>query len=241
MPGVASPPPTIPDMVDALYIFTEPLLNSRYHGLLLRRQEDDQTRDLTKIPALVLNCYRLGREGSHAWANMKQGSVKEAEFIEWAETTLLDGFLMLAEEQLRTVAHVARQAPTAAIREPFDKMAATHREITSILRKALKNRPPPIPAEKGKAKRSVQEEEPTGDFRGQLEAAIRHAQEGGKGVRRVLLSHTGLRHLRDQGLFHDGNSRLWDIAVTVDLGWDAPAFVLETYDQVPLEEIIDAG
>jgi hypothetical protein len=47
--------------------------------------------------------------------------------------------------------------------------------------------------------------------------------------------------LRDQGLFLNGDARFHGIPITVDLGWDTPAFVLETYEQVPLEEIIDEG
>lgn len=233
-------PPTIPEMVEALYVFTEPLLNSRYHGMLLRRELSGRDSDLGKIPGLVLECARVGRQGAEAW-HARHGTIQdEADFVEWAEHVLLDGFLTLTEDQIRVISHLARLAPTAAVREPFDRMVATHREIAATLRKTLRTQPypPPLPP---KGRRSVQEEDPEGDFRGQLEDAVRNAQTGGQGVRRIILSHTGLRHLRDQGLFRDGDSLFNGIPVTVDLGWDASAFVLETYDQVPLDEILQDG
>lgn len=228
-------------MVEALYVFTEPLLNSRFHGMLLRRNLSGRESDLAAIPGLVLDCSRVGRRGAEAWTARRTGVAKEAEFVAWAENTILDGFLSLTEQQLRVISHIARLAPTAEIRTHFDKMAATHRQITKTLRAALRaapypaSLPDPIPV----GRRSVQEEEPTGDFRGQLETAVRNAQTTGRGVRRIILSHVGLRHLRDQGLFRDGGSQVQGVPVTIDLGWEAPAFALETYDQVLLEDILD--
>ncbi|HUR69555.1 MAG TPA: hypothetical protein VM370_09945 [Candidatus Thermoplasmatota archaeon] len=234
--------PTIPEMVEELYVFTEPLLNSRFHGMLLRRNLSGRESELARIPGLVLDCSRVGRRGAEAWAARRTGMEKEAEFVAWAEHTILDGFLSLTEQQLRVISHLARLAPTAEIRTHFDAMAATHREIATTLRGALKTAPrgpthsDPVPV----GRRSVQEEEPAGDFRGQIEAAVHNAQTTGRGVRRIILSHVGLRHLRDQGLFRDGNSKVHGVPVTIDLGWEAPAFALETYDQVLLEEIQDA-
>jgi hypothetical protein len=228
-------------MVEALYVFTEPLLNSRFHGMLLRRNLSGRESDLGRIPGLVLDCSRMGRRGAEAWTARHTGIAKEAEFVAWAEHTILDGFLSLTEQQLRVISHVARLAPTAEIRTHFDKMAATHREIATTLRSALKTTsypstlPDPIPV----GRRSVQEEDPVGDFRSQLESAVRNSQSTGRGVRRIILSHVGLRHLRDQGLFQNNDSQFDGLPVVIDLGWEAPAFVLETYDQVPLEEIFD--
>lgn len=233
----AADAPTIAEMVEALYVYSEPLMNSRYHGMLLRRRIRGEGADLSRIPGLLLETARLSSEGAHAWAATKQGAAKEGDFVDWAEHAILDAFLTLVEQQLVVISHIARQAPTAAVRAPFDKMAATHREIATTLREALKaQHHPTLPRAGGR--RSVQEEEPEGDFRGQLEAAVRHAQENGEGVRRLILSHTGLRHLRDQGLFRGGEARFHGLPVAIDLGWDAPAFAIETYDRVPLEEIV---
>lgn len=232
--------PTLPEMIEALYVFTEPLLNSRYHGMLLRRNLSGKESDLARIPGLVLESSRVGKKGAELWTARRTGLEKEGEFVAWAEHTLLDGFLHLTEDQLRIISHIARQAPTAGIREPFDSMASMHREIAGILRATLKAQPypPSLPPAAAHGRRSVQEEEPEGDFRGQLESAVRNALVSGGRVRRILLSHVGLRHLRDQGLFRDGDATFHGIPVTIDLGWEAPAFVLETYDQVPLEEIL---
>lgn len=235
----ARPPPSsiaIDELIEALCLFDEPMLNSRYHGMLLRRRDDDLHEQLAELPLLVLQGARLAREGAMAWG-AKRKRVQEDRFIEWAEYTVLESFLTLAENQLRVISHIARSAPDLPSREPFDKMAATHRHIAGVLRTALKAQfaaapgPPPAP-------RHVQEEEATGDFRGQLEGAMRAAEASGSGVRKILLSPTGLRHLRDQGCFRDGVPTFKDHSVAVDLGWKTPAFVIETYDQVPLEEII---
>lgn len=233
----ASDGPTIAEMVEALYVYTEPLLNTRYHAMLLRRSIRGGRADLSRIPGLLIESARLSAEGAQAWAGTRQGAVKEGDFVDWAEHAILDAFLTLVEAQLSVISHLARQAPTAAVRGPFDKMAASHREIASTLREALKALEYPAPA-LAPGRRSVQEEDPEGDFRGQLEAAVRHAREAGTGVRRVILSATALRHLRDQGLFQEGVSRFHGLPVAIDLGWDTAAFALETYDRVPLEEII---
>lgn len=231
--------PTVPEIVDALLIFTEPIMNSRYHAMLFRRNISGRESDLGKIPSLVLESARDGREGALRWALVGEAAEKDEELFGWAEHTILDSFLSLAEAQLPILAHLARRSPSAEVRAYFDKMAATHREMAHTLREALKAEPyPPQLNGAPDARRSVQEEEPTGDFRGQLEKAVRTAHTRG-GVRRILLSHIGFRHLRDQGLFRDRESRFQGVPVVIDMGWDAPVFVLETYDQVPLEEIMD--
>ena len=229
--------PTVSEMVEALCLFDEPMLNSRYHGLLIRRGIEATSDDLVRLPSMVLESARLAREGAAAWES-EATPLKEGDFIKWAEFTVLESFLTLAESQLRIVAHISRSAPTARSRRPFDAMYATHRHIARVLRAALKSQPRPN-ARHAPYRRSVQEEGEEGDLLGQLEAALDATERGGSGVRGVVLSPTGLRHLRDQGCFHGGDATLRGHAVSVDLGWDAPAFVIETLDRVPLDEIMD--
>lgn len=228
--------PTISEMVEALCLFDEPMMNSRYHGMLLRRGHDTDDAELARLPALVLESARLAREGAAAWG-AKDVPVSQTDFIAWAESTILESFLTLTENQLRILSRIARSAPTAQSREPFDQMAAKHRHIAEVLRTALKRRPRAA-GRSAVGLRGAQEEEEAGDFRGQIEDAIQAAEGKQGGVRGIVLSPTGLRHLRDQGCFLGGRRTLRGHPVSVDLGWDAPAFVIETHDRVSLEEIM---
>lgn len=232
---MSASPPTVSEMVEALCLYDEPMLNSRYNALLLRRAGDGALSELASLPRLVLESARHARTGALTW-EMREGA-RVDEFIEWAEHTLLAAFLQLSESQLGIAAHMARLAPDAAVRRPFDSMCATHRYITSTLRKALDSTAPPL-VDGHAYRRCVQEEEPTGDFRGQLAAALAAAEAAQAGVRRIVLSPVGLRHLRDQGLFRAGQTTIHGHQVAVDFGWDAPAFAIETNDCAPLEEVM---
>lgn len=229
--------PTVSEMVEALCLFDEPMLNSRYHGLLMRRGIEASSDEPVRLPSLVREGARLAREGAAAWES-EATPMREGDFIKWAEFTVLESFLTLTESQLRIVAHISRSAPTARSRRPFDEVYATHRHIARVLRSALKSQPRPQPP-RAPYRRSVQEEGAEGDLLGQLEAALDAGEESGSGVRGIVLSPVGLRHLRDQGCFQGGDATLRGHPVSVDLGWDAPAFVIETLDRVPLEEIMD--
>lgn len=225
-------------MVEALCLFDEPMLNSRYHALLGRRGEVATSAELTRLPALALECARLARDGAAEWDRNERALATSDDFRAWAERTVMDAFLQLSESQLRVAAHIARSAPDAKTRAPFDAMCARHREISAALRRALKGLPGAEPPSL-RYRRNVQEEEPTGDFRGQLDDAMRAARASSAGIRHVTLSPTGLRHLRDQGWFRNGPD-LDGVPVWVDLGWDAPAFAIETYDRVSLDEILES-
>lgn len=229
--------PSVADMVEALCLFDEPMLNSRFHALLTRRSVEDSAADLRRLPALALECSRLARTGAAVWDRNARAIASSQPFFAWAERTVLDAFLQLSESQLRVAAHIARSAPDAASRKPFDDMVTLHRDISASLRRALKSLGEHQPDELIH-RRNVQEEEREGDIRGQLEAALRAAEASQSGVRQITLSATGLRHLRDQGCFADGVAEVHGHAVSVDLGWDAPAFVIETYDRVGLDEIL---
>lgn len=233
-------PLTVADVVEALLLFDEPMLNSRYHGMLERYPEGRMREELLKVPGLILKAGRAGRAGSEKWMNTSTPIMSE-QFLEWGERMLLDSFLGLVESQQRLISYMARAAPTRAVREDFDKMAGLHREIAHTLREALALRaqhaaPPEGPS---RGTRSVQEEDASGDLRGQVEGAIRASTKAGHAVRVVMLSHTALRHLRDQGCFQDGETRLLGTPVVVDFSWDAPAFALLSFDAVPMEEITE--
>jgi hypothetical protein len=156
---------------------------------------------------------------------------------------ILDSFLGLVESQLRLLAYVARVAPTQAIRADFDKTLRLHQGVAKTLREALTalaNSRPRAVHPPG-ALRGAQEEEFSGDLRGQIESAMRAATEGGHAIRQIILSHTGLRHLRDQGLLGAQETTILDTPVVVDFSWDAPGFALQSFDAIPLEEIVSGA
>ncbi|MEA3198810.1 MAG: hypothetical protein QOE90_238 [Thermoplasmata archaeon] len=236
---------TIAEMVEALLVFDEPILNSRFHGMLTRHPKGQTRDDLMLLPAKIIQAGRLAHEGSLSW--MRKGNpVLDDAFVEWAERMLLDSFLGMVDSQSRLIAAMARAAPTQESRKSFDQMAEIHREIAHTLRQALtflakrRHGATALPPHEGL--RSVQEEEAGSDLRGQIETAMRAQILAGRAIRHVTLSPTALRHLRDQGCFRQGETTLGGSPVVVDMGWDASAFVLNTFDAVPLEEIMrEAG
>lgn len=224
---------TIRDIVEGLLLFDEPMLNSRYHELLFRDPDPVRRTLLQRLPQQVIRSHHHARSAAHDW--MARGQPLDRAFILQGERVILESFLTLAEAQLRLVAFMAKSSPTAKTRDSFDRMADIHRDICHDLRHVLKGISTETPIA---ALRSVQEENAMGDLRGQLEEALRLRARRGV-IRRIVLSHTAQRHLRDQGLFRDGETSIMGIPVAIDLGWEAPAFAIEGYDVVPLEEIYD--
>lgn len=228
-PRESNPPLLIRDVVDGLLLFDEPMLNSRFHALLVRDMAPWRQRLLAALPAQVVRSHHHARSAAEEWTEVGVN----ARFIARAERVLLEAFLSLAESQLRLISFMASSAPTAAPRRSLDEMAKIHRNICRDLRAALQG----LASEADFAPvRSVQEENAIGYLRGQLEEALRERVRRG-GVRRIVLSHTAQRHLRDQGLFRDGETTVEGIPVAIDLSWEGPAFVIEGFDIVPLEEI----
>jgi hypothetical protein len=237
-PGERRSDATIEEFVDALMLFDEPMLNSRYHGLLLRMSDGEVRDRLAELPGLVLESTRLARRGALEWTLTRQAL--QDDFKKTAERFLLQAFLALAEEQLRHIAFMARSAPTREARQHFDEMSDVHRRIAATLRGVLGANPHPS-ERPPRGLRGAQEEEAAGDIRGQIESTIRSFEAIGRRPRTVILSPVGLRHLRDQGLFQDGDSTVLGVSASVDFAWDAPAFAVLTFDLVPLEEILHGG
>lgn len=234
-------PATIAEMMEALLVFDEGLLNSRYHGMLQRYPESGLRDALVRLPGLVLKAGRHTRSGAEKWMRGPAHAL-DHEFLEWGERTLLDSFLSLTESEMRLIAYAGRAAPTADVRADFEEAVQAHRIIAKTLREALAllARDLPDKALRGGV-RGVQEEEDGGNLFGQLEDAVRTSTKSGHAVRSITLSHTALRHLRDQGAFRNGESTFMGTPVVVDFGWDASGFALHTFDAVPLEEIMGQG
>jgi hypothetical protein len=55
---------TVPEIVEALLVFDEGLLNSRYHGMLARYEPSHLRDELVKLPSLVLSAARAARSGA---------------------------------------------------------------------------------------------------------------------------------------------------------------------------------
>lgn len=233
MPRPPDSPVLIQELVDALLLFDEPMLNSRFHGLLLRDRAPWRQRLLEGLPALVVRSHQHARLAAQGWTGLRF----DARFVARVERALLEAFLSLAESQLRAISFMANSAPAAAPRRSFDEMATIHRRICHDLRAVLQG----LASEADFASvrsgvRSVQEEDVGGYLRGQLEEALRERVRRG-GVRRIVLSHTAQRHLRDQGLFRGGETTVEGTPVAIDLSWEGPAFAIEGFDVLPLEEI----
>lgn len=238
--GSSSDPPSVSDIVDALMLLDEPMLNSRYHGLLLRLTEGPSRDRLVALPGMLAESLRLSRKGSFEW--MRSGlTTPDAVLRPRAERTLLEAFLALCELETRLITLLARAAPTAGAREPFDEMARIHRTIAAVLRDVLRDGAVgESPASPARTFRGVQELEEGGDLLSQVESALRDARAGRKPMRSVVLSADGLRRLRDQGCFGDGETTLGGVPVEVDFAWDVPAFALRSFDVVPIEEVLAA-
>lgn len=223
----------IQDIVEGLLLFDEPMLNSRFHELLVRDRAPWRQQLLEGLPSQVVRSHQHARLAAQEWTYVSV----DAAFIARAERVVLEAFLSLAESQLRLIAFLATSSPTAAPRRSFDEMAKIHRGICRDLRAVLQGLASEV---EPSSVRSVQEEDALGDLRGQLEEALRERVRRG-GVRRVVLSHVAQRHLRDQGLFREGETTVDGTPVAIDLSWEGPAFAIEGFDVVPLEEIYAEG
>ncbi|HVL49739.1 MAG TPA: hypothetical protein VM889_14375 [Candidatus Thermoplasmatota archaeon] len=228
--------PSIRDIVEGLLIFDEPMLNSRYHGILYHDPVPERRDALAALPGLVVRSHRLARRAAEDWARTRGNRALDERFLREGERFILESFLDLAENQLRLIAFMARSAPTLETREPFDEMADLHREICDQLRETLRGLTTEAHAQKSSA-RSVQEEDKAGHLRGQVEQAIRSRWASGRGIRRVVLSDVGERHLRDQGCFAEDDTKILGVPVAIDMSWETPVFAIEGYDIVPLEEL----
>lgn len=236
--------PTVLEMVDALLLFNEPILNHRFHEMLKREREGASQTELGELPSRIVTAEILAREGAVRWRDTSgSGRGFSERFIASGKLALIESYLDLAASQTRLLAFMGRNAPTEDSRRKFEAAVQETRDVSDILRrmaeKAADESHPWDEPDGGDTLRLVQEEEhPPGDLRGQVEEAIRDARAAGREPRRLLLSHTALRHLRDQGCFREGKATLLGVRVDVDLGWDAPAFALETYEVVPLEQML---
>ncbi|MEA3200815.1 MAG: hypothetical protein QOE90_2243 [Thermoplasmata archaeon] len=231
---------TITEMVEALLVFDEPILNSRYHGMLARFPEGRMREDLVRLPAQVLASARVSQAAADAWTR-SPASTLGGDFLAWGERSLLDAFLSLTESQLRVLAYAARAAPTSEIEAGFTESVKIHRQIASTLREALSLLSNHATHGEFGGLRAAQEEAPAGNLRAQLDAAIRAAESAGHALRQITVSPTGLRHLRDQGSFDESPTTIHETPIVVDFAWDAPAFALQSFDAIPLEEIIHDG
>lgn len=227
-------PATIADIVEGLLLFDEPMLNSRYHSLLARDQNATQHHLLQKLPGFAIRSHQLAHAAVQDW--MRTAKPLDDVFIRKGNRVILESFLTLVENQLGLIAFMARSAPTHETRTAFDEMADIHRAMATELRAALNDMTSAFVPELHPL-RSVQEEGPIGDLRGQVERAIRARLECGSGIRRVILSHTAQRHLRDQGCFREGDTTLLGAPVVIDFSWESPAFAIQGYDVLPLEEV----
>lgn len=232
--------PGVRDIIEGLLLFDEPILNSRYHAILYEDPIPERRDALARLPGLVIESHRLAHRTVDEWPG-RAGTDVTRKFILQGQRAILESFLTLAENELRMIAFMARSAPTVATRAPFDEMAAIHREVCDVLRDVLENLSMGSEAEPPDELRSVQEETPHGDLRSQIETAIRARWRAQRGIRRVIVSHTAQRHLRDQGCFADGDPTILGVPVAIDLSWGTPAFAIEGFDIVPLEEIMTSA
>lgn len=222
-------------VVEALLLYDQPLMDQRFTSLVSQVAPREIAAKLERIPILARESARVAREGAQAWE--RKGPPDAEEFNEWADRAVLESMLTLAEGELRLAAQLARNAPDAATRAPFDRMCETQREIARSLREALEASKDPRAA-MPLHRRLVQEEDLQGDLPTQLEEAVRQAEASPAGVHRVALSPLALRHLRDQGRLKHGETRLRGHPVVLDFGWEAPAFAIETDERMMLHELV---
>ncbi|HWG90644.1 MAG TPA: hypothetical protein VNZ52_07310 [Candidatus Thermoplasmatota archaeon] len=237
---------SVQEMVEALLLFNEPILNHRYHELIAREAESISGEDLQGLAARIVEAERAARDAARQWQGEAHGPELAQPFLAHGRGVLLEAFLDLADSQTRLFSFMARQAPLRNVRAGFEQAAEDTRHVAAVLRRAAEDAAEEAVGwneqrDVGELRNVQEEDTREGDLRGQVEQALHRTRAAGKEPRRLLLSHTALRHLRDQGCFQNGKSTLHGVRVDVDLGWDAPAFALETYDVVPLEEMMVHG
>lgn len=224
-------------LADALILFDAPLLDSRFMEVISRHPDAETRAHLSALPPKVGEGSRHTRRAAMEWEAATGGGLIDDAFRDRATRVLLQGLLESAEAQIRLKVFMANHAPNRETREHLDRALAIHYELVSEFRSAL-DKLGPDPGEQGRESAYLGTEGAEGELRTRVERAIHQMRNAGHEPRALVLSHTGLRHLRDQGALPPGASELLGVPVEVDLAWDAPKFALLSDSCVPLEEVM---
>lgn len=228
---------TLMELIDALILFDNLLLDHRFQQAIRVHPSAEIRKRLEGLPEKLAEGARITRRGGVRWEQVAGPAVDE-ELERKAELFLLNAVLQAAEEQIRLKVFLSRHAPTQEVRAILDEALEVHRHLVATLRDALRELPLPHVSHDWKRQPPVAVEALEGDLRGQVESAIRALREDGASPKSVHLSPTAVRHLRDQGLFHDGSSTIDEVPVVVELAWRGSEYAVSTFESVPLEEII---
>lgn len=230
---------TLLELVDALILFDNLMLDHRFQQAVHDHPVESIRKRLADLPSTLAEGSRQTRRAGVKWEDVT-GTQVDPDTARSSDYFLLNAVLQAAEEQVRLKVFLARRAPTREVRDLLDDALAKHRVLSETLRDALKALGAPVPERDASWAESapVGVEDASGDLRGQIEREVRHLQHDGTTPKSVHLSPTAVRHLRDQGLFQNGDCTVEGVPVVVELAWTRSEFAISTFDSVPLEELV---
>lgn len=237
-----NPDANILQIVDALILYDTPMLDQRFQEAVARHPDPQTRQVLSELPRVVARGSRLTRRAAIEWERVTRGGIVDEDFLRRSERFLLEAFLDSAESQIRLKTFMSRHAPTREVRDIIDDAILVHRDIATAIRGALdalgvSGGEDAVGPPKEKAP-YLGHEPDVGDLRSNIEAAILRMRADKKKPKMLVVSLTALRHLRDQGLFQDGQPTVMGVPVEVDMAWDAPKYSLRSFDSITLEEIL---
>lgn len=175
------------------------------------------------------------------WDNLPHDREKVEAVAKDVRKNLLDALIVLKELSTEAFLAAAMAAPTRALREDIVRLADIDRQHADDLRAIVGTS---TVSEKLRAEEARDEGDSYGAHAGRytegtlgrsIEKTLQKLAVANVRPVRLVISSTGLRHLRDEGLVHDNHA--FGIAIDVELGWGGEAFAVMTRERVSLAEI----
>lgn len=235
--------PPMRDLLVPILLYKSHFLGDWFLAIARAEQDESLRSALLKLSA---DCLResLGLlAAASEWDAMRPDPARLEGLARTLHTRAIEEMVLMKELTAESVLLAAMQAPTPALREKLRALADLDREHADVLR-ALVGADTVAQAESRRAP-----EGPLGAHAGRLPgrtlgsslaAAIARVAQQGVAVRRVVVSPTALRHLRDEGeVAPDGT--IQGFPAEVDFAWGDECFALMTTERVSLASILTRG
>lgn len=240
--GSLSPP--MRDLLLDLLVFKSVFMG-RYFRQLGESYPDPEIREAISTLADETTQEALGTvEALQEWDRYPQGAEVAAAGTHGIRARLFQDLIVLKEGSNQVVLAAAMRAPTEELRRRLVDLADIDREHADRLRRLLGLRAVPerLPlldrGSQGPAVGAHGARIPDASLVRTIEVALQELEGRGVTASRLVLSATGLRHLRDEGGLDTEGGTAFGLAVDVDLGWEGECFAFVTRDRVSLAEFI---
>lgn len=203
-------------------------------------EEDPRTRSLYQsITRETWEQARATMDLLHRWDAMAPQEATES-LTEQVLTRLLEDMLTLKKSSTEVFLSAGIGAPSEEMRREFLRLADMDRRHAEALRQALGVRLPKDTPEPETRRFAGVHTGPfaAGTLSDTVQRSLDQARAAGQEPRRLVMSDTVLRHLRDEGSVPPGQGDVFGLPVDIDLGWQQEAFAIISRSRISLAEIV---